>query len=201
MRTIKVNPGNLLRRLCFPVVLLFGINFCNAQIYISCVGDSITYGAGVSNPSVDGYPARLQKLLGTNYVVRNWGVSGTTLLKQGDSPYWNTSYYQLSHVIYGTVAPNIVIIMLGSNDSKPQNWVYGTNYVPNYLGLIASYVTNKYLPNPRILICTPPPIGVTSVDPFQTAVTEDATCFGGWSVSTAYFASLAKTVGVHFVRP
>ena len=157
MKTIKVNTANLLRSLCVPVIMFFGINFCNATILINCVGDSITYGAGVSNPSLDGYPARLQGLLGTNYVVRNWGVSGTTLLKQGDSPYWNTSYYQLSHIVYGTQAPDIVLIMLGTNDSKPQNWVYGTNFVSNYLDLIATYVTNKYHPNPRILICTPPP--------------------------------------------
>lgn len=59
-----------------------------APIKIACAGDSITEGAGLSNPSTQSYPARLQKLLGTNYNVRNFGGSGRTLLKKGDFPYW-----------------------------------------------------------------------------------------------------------------
>jgi lysophospholipase L1-like esterase len=137
------------------VVLLWlcGADWAGAAINISCVGDSITYGVGVSKPNEDSYPARLQKVLGTNYLVMNSGLSGATLLKQGDTPYWGT----LTWFISRDFPPSIVIIMLGSNDSKPQNWVYGTNFVSDYQDLIASYVTNKYFPNPRILICTPPP--------------------------------------------
>jgi lysophospholipase L1-like esterase len=148
-----------LRRLYVLVLMLFGIHFCNATINIGCVGDSITAGVGVSNPSVDSYPARLQRLLGasTNYLVYNYGLSGATLLKQGDTPYWGTTTFFVSHGRFPTWAPQIVIIMLGSNDSKPQNWVYGTNFVSNYEDLIATYVTNAYFPDPRILICTPPP--------------------------------------------
>ena len=137
--------------------MLCGINFCNATTNINCVGDSITAGVGVSNPNVNSYPARLQSLLGTNCFVGNYGLSGATLLKQGDTPYWGTTTWLVSHGKSSSTAPNIVIIMLGSNDSKPQNWVYGTNFVSNYQDLIATYATNKYLPNPRILICTPPP--------------------------------------------
>src|SRR5262245_57930852 len=96
-----------------------------APIKIACVGDSITEGAGLSNPSTQSYPARLQKLLGTNYNVRNFGVSGRTLLKKGDFPYWKEAAYTNSH----TLNPDIVIIQLGTNDSKPQNWRYGTNFV------------------------------------------------------------------------
>src|SRR6478609_560461 len=60
---------------------------------IACVGDSITEGSGLSSPSTESYPARLQKLLGTNYNVRNFGVSGRTLLKQGDFPYWKEAAF------------------------------------------------------------------------------------------------------------
>lgn len=123
---------------------------------VVCVGDSIT--------SVRSYTDKLQRLLGLGYNVQNFGVSGTTLLKNGDSPYWNTSAYTNSHG--NPTPPDIVIIMLGSNDSKPWNWVYGTNYVTNYTDLIATY-TN--LPtHPRVLICTPPPVfgsGAFSINP------------------------------------
>lgn len=151
-------PARFLLRLTAVIVLwLFGAGFCNAAINISCVGDSITAGVGVSKPTVESYPARLQKLLGTNYAVGNFGLSGATLLKQGDTPYWGRTAYFNSHGRSAALAPNIVVILLGSNDSKSQNWVYGTNFVSNYLDLIAGYATNLLSPNPRILICTPPP--------------------------------------------
>ena len=147
-----------LSRLTAVVLLwLCGADWAGAAINIGCVGDSITAGVGVSNPSVDSYPARLQKVLGTNYLVSNYGYSGATLLKQGDTPYWHSSTWLSSIGRSVSAAPHIVIIMIGSNDSKPQNWVYGANFVSDYQDLIAGYVTNVYFPNPRILICTPPP--------------------------------------------
>jgi len=158
-KTIRESAIAAVHRLGLTALLPFGITVCKAAIILNCVGDSITAG--------DGYPTRLQGLLGTNYLVQNYGLSGTTLLKQGDKPYWDTSYYALSHGQSSATAPNIVIIMLGSNDSKPWNWVYGTNYISDYLDLIATYVTNQYLPNPRILICTPPPAwsNASSINP------------------------------------
>jgi acyl-CoA thioesterase-1 len=123
-----------------------------APIKIACVGDSITEGAGLSNPSTQSYPARLQKLLGTNYTVKNFGVSGRTLLKKGDFPYWKEAAYTNSH----TLNPDIVIIQLGTNDSKPQNWRYGTNFVSDYDDLIATYASLKS--SPAIYLCTPCPV-------------------------------------------
>ncbi len=123
-----------------------------APIKIACVGDSITEGAGLSSPSTQSYPARLQKLLGTNYNVRNFGVSGRTLLKKGDSPYWKEAAYTNSLKL----SPDIVIIQLGTNDSKPQNWRYGTNFVSDYNDLIASY--SSLTSAPAIYLCSPCPV-------------------------------------------
>ena len=103
---------------------------------VSCIGDSITSGVGVGNPATESYPAKLQKLLGTNYTVLNYGVSGTTALIQGDMPYVATSAFTASHQ---APLPNIVVIMLGSNDSKSQNWAHGTNFLSNYGSIIKSY--------------------------------------------------------------
>jgi len=119
---------------------------------IACVGDSITEGSGLSSPSTQSYPARLQRLLGTNYNVRNFGVSGRTLLKKGDFPYWNEPFFKQSHDFYA----DIVIIQLGTNDSKPQNWRYGTNFVADYEELIASYATLSN--SPTVYVCTPCPV-------------------------------------------
>jgi acyl-CoA thioesterase-1 len=132
--------------LCVSLVLQ------SAPVKVACVGDSITEGAGLSNPALESYPARLQRLLGANSIVRNYGVSGRTLLKQGDFPYWKEAFFKQSHDWF----PDIVIVQLGTNDSKPQNWRYGTNFVSDYEELIATYAaaTNS----PRVLICTPCPV-------------------------------------------
>ena len=137
-----------------------GTGCCGAATRLNCVGDSITAGYGLPAPlvTIQSYPARLQQLIGTSYTVGNYGVSGTTVLKLGDAPYWKTTAYVTSHGSSSSTAPNIVVIMLGSNDAKPQNWVYGSNFTSDYGALIATYATNQFLPNPRILICTPPPV-------------------------------------------
>jgi hypothetical protein len=67
-----------------------------AQVQVTCVGDSIT--AGVCSSTTHGYPAILQGLLGSNYAVLNAGNSGKTMLKHGlcgpppagDCSYWDT---------------------------------------------------------------------------------------------------------------
>ncbi len=133
-------------------LLLACLSLHASPVRIACVGDSITEGSGLSRPAVESYPARLQQLLGTNYIVRNYGVSGRTLLKKGDYPYWKEAYYTQSHNWY----PDIVIIQLGTNDSKPYNWRYSTNFVADYEQLVASYTT---LTNTlRVIVCTPCPV-------------------------------------------
>lgn len=123
-----------------------------AALKIACVGDSITEGAGLGNPATESYPAKLQRLLGSDYQVVNYGVGGRTLLKKGDFPYWNEAAYRQSL----DSKPDVVIIKLGTNDSKPQNWRYATNFVPDYEALIASYT--NLASHPRILLCTPCPV-------------------------------------------
>lgn len=91
--------------------------------YIACIGDSITFGSGVrASRDTESYPAYLQQeideALGEGYQVLNYGLSGRTLSKIGDSPYCNTKFYQESL----EVQADIYIIMLGTNDSKPSNW-------------------------------------------------------------------------------
>ena len=57
--------------------------------HIACVGDSITFGFGVwvnEESKENTYPAILERLLRGAYQTLNYGVCGTTLLKEGDSP-------------------------------------------------------------------------------------------------------------------
>jgi acyl-CoA thioesterase I len=120
-------------------------------IKVACIGDSITEGAGVDNPTVNAYPIVLGRLLGTNYQTRNFGVSGRTLLRKGDYPYWNEAAFKNAT----NYAPNIVTIKLGTNDSKPQNWRYKDQFGRDLSDMIDIFAN---LPShPRVFVCLPVP--------------------------------------------
>lgn len=88
---------------------------------IACVGDSITFGLGVlSSRNRLNWTKLLEKKLGKQWQVINYGISGATLQNEGDSPYKlnKSRYYQKAR----DSRSEIVILMLGTNDSKPQNW-------------------------------------------------------------------------------
>jgi len=132
------------------VLYLAAADVMASQIKVACVGDSITQCTYLT--TADSYPYKLGNLLGTNYTVVNYGVSGTTLLKKGDSPYWVTKQFTNSH----TTKPDIVTIMLGTNDSKPQNQRYNTNFESDYEELIASYTNLDS--HPLVFLVTPIPV-------------------------------------------
>ena len=120
------------------------------SIRVACVGDSITQGAKLAKGMT--YPEQLQKMLGSAWTVKNFGKSGRTLLKQGDFPYWNESIYQDALQF----APDVVIIKLGTNDTKPQNWKHIADFKNDYRALVESF---RSLPGkPHIDICTPCPV-------------------------------------------
>jgi lysophospholipase L1-like esterase len=120
-------------------------------VKIACVGNSITYGAGIANRDKMSYPAQLQAWLGSNYEVRNFGVSGATMLRQGDRPYWKEPDY----VAALAFNPDIVIIKLGTNDTKPQNWKYSAEFEKDYTDMIMAFKALES--KPRILLALPVP--------------------------------------------
>lgn len=122
-----------------------------AKIKIACIGNSITYGYGVADREHNVYPAQLQTMLGANYEVTNYGVSGTTLLKKGNLPYWKTNQYQQAL----SSNPDIVTIKLGTNDSKLINRPYLNEFVDDYKDFIKSFTQ---LPShPRVILLLPVP--------------------------------------------
>lgn len=121
-----------------------------APVRVACIGDSITQGSGAAKGQ--SYPAQLQKLLGASWEVGNFGVSGRTLLKKGDFPYWKEKAYQKALQF----KPDVVIIMLGTNDTKPQNWKHEAEYVADYTALIESFQALES--KPRIYVCRPCPV-------------------------------------------
>jgi len=121
-------------------------------IRVACIGDSITEGTGLGNPAKDSYPSQLKQMLGEGWDVRNFGKKSATLMKAGSLPYWNTAPFIPSH----DFNPDIVIIMLGTNDAKPGNWENNAPFISDYTALIESY---KALDSqPTIYVCYPPPV-------------------------------------------
>lgn len=137
------------------LLLIFSIlpSFSFAQkTKIACVGNSITEGIGATSGSTN-YPAVLQRNLETtNYEVKNFGASGHTLMKSGNSPYWNHERYQKAL----NYTPDIIVIKLGTNDAKPNNWVHKDQYVKDYIELINSF--KNLSSQPKIYICYPLPL-------------------------------------------
>ena len=160
--------GALLAALCLP-----GMRPAAAQtptagspVKVACVGDSITAGVGASSDPHN-YPSLLGDLLGPSYTVANFGESGATLLQNGDSPYKQRGSYARS----AAFLPNVVIILLGTNDSKPQNWAKKNEFAADYAALLDYYAA---LPtHPKLFACLPTPVPHPNYGINEPAVTDE----------------------------
>ena len=129
-----------------------------APLRVACVGNSVTYGYGLSDREHTSYPVRLQEMLDARYgtgrfEVSNFGHSGSTLLYKGHRPYIKVPEF---HQALDFKA-DWVVIHLGLNDTDPRNWPdWKEEFIPNYRALIDSFrVVN---PDVRIAICLMTPI-------------------------------------------
>jgi len=96
-------------------------------VRVACVGDSITEGSG--------YPAKLRALLGGNYLVGNFGVSGSTISLNSTKPYMNETKFQAVM----DYQPDIVVIMLGTNDANPEIGQNEDRFETDYSQLVTAF--------------------------------------------------------------
>ncbi|MDD3402247.1 MAG: GDSL-type esterase/lipase family protein [Hespellia sp.] len=116
---------------------------------IVCIGDSITFGAGVrSTREKDCWVRLLEDLLEKKYQVLNYGISSATLLKDGNLPY-RADFLKKAIDIH----PALFILMLGTNDSKPQNW-NAEKYEAELSEMIE--LLKKESADGRLIVMTPP---------------------------------------------
>ena len=113
-------------------------------IRVACIGDSITHATE--------YPSDLAMLLGSNYLVENFGVSGATIRFDSNKPYMNQTAFQNATEF----EPKIVIIMLGTNDANPYLKQNTSNFEDNYITLIRAFQSLES--KPKVLIALPPPV-------------------------------------------
>jgi acyl-CoA thioesterase I len=116
------------RRLA-PAAILLGLSLHGtisfAKTKIACVGASTTSGDGSS--AGHHYPDELQRLVAPDAEVRNFGASGTTMLRNVSATYWKTTQFTQALAYL----PDVVIIWFGGNDAKPENW---TTHKGEFLG-------------------------------------------------------------------
>ncbi|MGL1934312.1 MAG: GDSL-type esterase/lipase family protein [Fibrobacterales bacterium] len=116
---------------------------------VACIGNSIT--------EAGGYVDYLREHLGEKFTVNNYGHSSRTLLKNGDYPYFESPRFRelLEWV------PDVVTIMLGTNDSKTHNWgSYKSEFSSDLQSLIDTL--NTLESTPHIILVLPPHAGEVS---------------------------------------
>lgn len=138
-------------KVCFSIVIfvfLLGFLWWAYQkgntdvIKIACVGDSITFRHGFDDAPENNYPYVLSELLGEKYEVSNFGESGTCVLPEGDCPYVTQEVYQKG-LAYEA---DILIFMLGTNDTKAWNWKDKETFRQEYEALLDSYLQKETVP-------------------------------------------------------
>ena len=118
-----------------------------SPIKVACVGDSITEMSEESN-----YPGELWMLLGRKYTVGNFGQGGTTISLDAPTPYIHQAAFQDAKDFH----PDVVIIMLGTNDALPAFQMYNAFFLEDYLRIIREFQALQS--KPQIWIVLPPPI-------------------------------------------
>ena len=140
------------------IVLVLAFIIClipriaNAKL-VACVGDSNTKGPELSDPLYDCYPSQLEGLLrqfDPHWETRNFGVIGTTVLRQGDLPYIDTTEYAEAL----SSKPDVVILCFGMGESRlPNRGLIEGFFISDYISLIDTFAA---LPSkPEIWLCYP----------------------------------------------
>lgn len=152
------------------VCALSALSVASPPFRVTCIGDSITEGSRTSPCGSLSYVTLLQERLGKDmYSVLNAGNSSKTMSRSGKCnpkskkrmqkicSYWNTHSWNKAF----RSLPDVVTIMLGTNDAKSFNW-FGADgkekntYVEDFKFMLARLMN---LPtSPHIAVMTPPPV-------------------------------------------
>ncbi len=132
---------------------------------VACVGDSITEGFGIAWQSDNAYPTQLAQILDDSYEVMNFGRSSTTMMRDGDFPYWSAKEFT-NTLRY---RPDIVVLKLGTNDCKAYQW-NADKFKASYLAMVDTL--RSVNPEVRIIACLPVPVKERKWEMNDSVITE-----------------------------
>ena len=146
-----LDPKKCKRFIFWFVVFLFVFIMSSAiaaKTVLLCIGDSITE----RNPSGgENYVKQLEKMLGSDYEVKNFGISGYTMTKNDNNTYWECSKFKEVFQI----KPDIITLMLGTNDAKSGIWSRNSkDFKADAQAMVDTFLTIS--PKPRLLLALPP---------------------------------------------
>ena len=102
-------------------------------------------------------------MLGDEYEIRNFGVGGKALMRESWTPYRTDPKFKESLASN----PDIVIFMLGTNDSWYWNWNWNDKtsieaFQKDYVEMVQEFIN---LPSkPKVYVMIPPPIYKDNLD-------------------------------------
>ncbi|KXT78668.1 putative xylanase [Streptococcus sp. DD13] len=99
--------------------------------------------------SKESYPAYLLAELGSFFRIANYGLAGRSLQSSSDFPYFQEKNAQASL----SSQANLVLLMLGTNDTRPQYWEK-ERFEMEYRSRLASYASMTS--HPEIFLLIPP---------------------------------------------
>ncbi len=103
------------------------IQLRSTPIRVACVGDSITVGFM--------YPVDLWQSLGPNYIVGDLGSGGAAVAENSNMSYVGQPAYEVALKFQ----PDIVIIMLGTNDAYTTFTENDADFIADYVSLIHTF--------------------------------------------------------------
>ena len=138
------------------IILLYQTSYSTPKpqivlpIRVACVGDSIT--------EITSYTSHLQSMLGSNYTVGNFGVSGSTVSLNSSKPYMKQPQYTAAQ----DFDPDIVVIMLGTNDAHSYLQQYSGTFVRDYTVLADSF--ENLSSTKQVIVVKSPPVYNNNLD-------------------------------------
>lgn len=117
-------------------------------IRVACLGDSITKGVGAESGWA--WPEQLDRMLGADWDARNFGHSGATVGRDDKNAIWNQKVLRDALAFH----PDVLVLLLGTNDSKPENWAKKDDFAKIYKELVVSF--QQLSSKPRVFCGTPP---------------------------------------------
>lgn len=127
----------------------------SAKIKSGMYRGELTFGTAVEEREDNCYPVQLQKYMEQaekKYRIGNFGVEGAAVQKKSKKPYTKEERYESST----EYKADLVVMMLGTNDTTEENWTDIDTFQKDYQSLIKGYQDLKS--SPEIWLVTPPMI-------------------------------------------